>query len=303
MIEIENLTKSFKRKKQKEKFTAVDHVSFSIKQGEILGFIGKNGAGKTTTLKMLSGLILPDEGKATIDGYDIVNDNNILKNKIGLLAGEFVRSFYWRLNAKQNLKFFATLKNMKNPDNRIDELLEMFQLTQHANEPVMKFSTGMKHKLALCVGLLSDPPILFLDEPLSGIDPSTQYIIKKMIKNEFKNKTIIWASHNLYEVEEMCDRIALIHKGKIVFLDTPEALKQKYHSDYQKIIVSTNKPNILAYHIKAKSHNKVVEIKTNDIDKTLRDINKVTSKYNISIYDITTKRPSIEDIFMEVVND
>ena len=183
MIEIKGLTKVFKIHSQKdghrfEYFNALDGIDLSIKKGEIFGLIGPNGAGKTTTLKILSTLIIPDGGTAAIDGYDVVNDGDVVKTKIGLLVGEFTRSLYWRLSGIQNIKFFAKLRGMHKPNKRIDELIELFSLQDCKDEPVMKYSTGMKHKLALAVGLLNDPPVLFLDEPLTGIDPITTYEIK-----------------------------------------------------------------------------------------------------------------------------
>jgi len=224
MIVADNLTKTFTRKnkkgKKKERIVAVDHINLKINKGEIFGLIGPNGAGKTTTIKMLSTLILPDEGSITVNGFDVVHDAEKVRNNIGVLAGEFTRSLYWRLSGKQNLKFFANLRNMWNHDKRIDELIQLFGLKKQENELIMKYSTGMKHKLALAVALLNDPPILFLDEPLTGIDPVTSFQLKNLIKNMFRDKTIIWASHNLYEIEEMCDRIALINDGKIVLEGT-----------------------------------------------------------------------------------
>ena len=226
MLKIDNLTKRYKRqvKRKKTKFEgviAVDHINLHVKKGEIFGFIGPNGAGKTTTLKMLSTLIIPDEGTAIIGGHDILEHAHIVRKNIGLLAGEFVRSLYWRLSARQNLKFFANLRGIWNPDQRINYLLELFNLKNCEDELVMKLSTGMKHKLALAVGLIHDPPVLFFDEPLTGIDPVTTFELKKLIRSKFCDKTIIWASHNLYEIEEMCDRVAFIKSGRIVSDNSP----------------------------------------------------------------------------------
>lgn len=242
MIVLNNLTKTFTRKSflgKKEKIVAVDHLNLNINKGEIFGLIGPNGAGKTTTIKILSTLILPDEGTVTVNGYNVKKDAEKVRENIGVLAGEFTRALYWRLSGRQNLEFFANLRNMRNIDKRIDELLEMFDLKDYENDLIMKYSTGMKHKLALAVALLNDPPILFLDEPLSGIDPVTTFQLKNMIKNKFRDKTVIWTSHNLYEIEEMCHRIALINKGKIVLEGQPEELKKKIW-EYEKIAVRSN---------------------------------------------------------------
>jgi len=299
MIEVNNLTKTFTKKKKKSssgKIIAVDHISFDIKKGEIFGIIGPNGAGKTTTLKILSTLIIPDEGTATIDGFDVVKNPDAIKDKIGLLAGEFVRSFYWRLSAKQNLKFFAKLRSIKNPEQRINELIDMFHLKNHEDELVMKYSTGMKHKLSLALGLLHDPPVLFLDEPLTGIDPLTSFEIKDMIKNEFKEKTIIWASHNLYEVEEMCDRIALFNQGKIVVMGSPEELKKDCW-DHTKVLIISNKPEMFLSIPFSSMNENTVEIKAYDVKKTLIEISRIVQEKNIDIIEIQTIKPTLEDIF------
>jgi len=308
MIVVEDLTKTFKiriskNKGKYKKITAIDHLNLKIKKGEIFGLIGPNGAGKTTTLKILSTLILPDEGTATIDGYDIIKDADIVKTKIGLLAGEFTRSLYWRLSGIENLKFFAKLRGIRYPMERINELIKMFNLVEYENELVMKYSTGNKHKLALAMGLLSDPVVLFLDEPLTGIDPVTAFELKKIIKNEFKDKTIIWASHNLYEIEEMCDRIALINKGKIILEGEPEDLKKNYW-DHVKILINSDKPHVFAsLKDNVEIRGDIIEIKTYNIQKTFLDVMELVKTNNIEIKEIKTVRPSLEEIFMRQVKN
>jgi ABC-2 type transport system ATP-binding protein len=305
MIDAKNLTKSFKIKNSKDTpkytfITAVDHLDFNISKGEIFGIVGPNGAGKTTTAKILSTIILPDEGTATIDGYDVVQDADIVKDKIGLLAGEYARSLYWRISGIRNLEFFARLRGMRNAKDRIKELLEMFDLTDKQNELVMKYSTGMKHKLAFAVSLLHDPQVLFLDEPLTGIDPVTTHELKKLIKKEFSDKTIIWTSHNLYEIEEMCDRIALIDKGKIVLQGSPEALGRSFW-DHIKILVTSDNPGKFSYFDAVNLNNNTVEIKTRDVNKTISEISDFSRLNNIRIFDIKTIKPSLEEIFLEVM--
>ena len=301
MIVTKNLTKTFKKTK-KEKIIAVDHINLEIKKGEKIGLIGPNGAGKTTFLKILSTVILPDEGTAIIDGYDVVKDAKVIKNKVSLLAGEFVRSLYWRLSGRQNMKFFANLRNMWTPEKRIDELLELFNLKKMENELVMKYSTGMKHKLILAIGLLNDPPVIFLDEPLTGIDPVTANDIKKIIKNDFKDKTIIWTSHNLYEIEEMCDRITLINDGKITLEGTPEKLKQNYWG-YEKIMVICDNPKPFEILEKVEIKGNIAEIETRNINKILLEIMEIAKKEKINVKEIKTLKPTLEEIFMKVIKN
>ena len=307
MIVTSSLTKKYKKRKteedeEKKEIIALNNIDLDIKKGEIYGIIGPNGAGKTTLLKILSTLIIPDGGTATIDGYDVVKDAKIIKNKVSLLAGEFVRSLYWRLDGKSNMMFFANLRNMWDPEDRIDELIDLFGLRGFENELVMKYSTGMKHKLALAIGLLSDPPVIFLDEPLTGIDPGTAYDIKNLIRNEFKEKTIIWTSHNLFEMEEMCDRIALINKGNIDLEGTPGQLK-KNHWDYEKIMVISNNAKAFNSIKRVKIKDNIVEIETKDVNITFFEIMEIAKKNNIKIEEIKTLKPSLEDIFMKGVKN
>ncbi|MBU4293382.1 MAG: ABC transporter ATP-binding protein, partial [Actinobacteria bacterium] len=245
----------------------------------------------------LSTLILPDEGSIDINGYDVVRDAEKIRSNIGVLAGEFTRALYWRLSGRENLKFFANLRNMWDASQRINELIELFGLKKQENELIMKYSTGMKHKLALAVALLNDPPILFLDEPLTGIDPITSFQLKNLIKNKFRDKTIIWASHNLYEIEEMCDRIALINNGKIVLEGSPEELKKKPW-DYEKIVIVSDNPNAFTNINDAKIKNNVAEIKTKDVTNTLLEVSDIVQKKNIKVGEIKTLRPTLEEIFM-----
>lgn len=304
MIVAEKLTKRFwKRGKTRRKrglITAVDKISFEIKKGEIFGLIGPNGAGKTTTIKMLSTLILPDEGRATINGYDVVREPGKVKTRIGVLAGEFTRALYWRLSGKRNLEFFAKLRNIWNAHERIEELLSLFGLKKWENELIMRYSTGMKHKLALAIALLSDPPILILDEPLTGIDPLTAYDIKKLIKETFRDKTIVWTSHNLYEIEEMCDRLALINNGKIILEGSPAELKRDYW-DYGKIVIVSSSPE--AFSALGEREGESVIIKTKNTTKTFSEVLELTREKNVEIKEIKTLRPTLEEIFIRCVKN
>jgi ABC-2 type transport system ATP-binding protein len=200
------------------------------------------------------------------------------------------------------MRFFAKLRDMWNADKRIEELVELFGLKKWENELIMKYSTGMKHKLALAVALLTDPPILFLDEPLTGIDPITTYELKNLIKNGFKDKTIIWASHNLYEIEEMCDRIALINNGKIVLESSPEKLKKEYW-DYEKVMVVSNDASAFAELQDVEIRNNIAEVRTKDVTATVAEITDIARKKNVKIEEIKTLKPTLEEIFMHGVKN
>ncbi|RLF28897.1 MAG: ABC transporter ATP-binding protein [Thermoplasmata archaeon] len=296
IISIKNVTKQYKTKG--EYITAVDNLNLSIKKHEVFGLIGPTGAGKTTVIKMLSTLIIPDKGSITIDGYDVVREGNKIKRILGVLAGEFTRSLYWRLTGRQNLEFFAKLKNIWHPQERIDYLTELFDLKKWENKLVMRYSTGMKHKLAFAIALLNDPPILLLDEPLTGVDPITSYEIKKLIREDFREKTIMWASHNLYEIEEMCSRIGLLNHGKLVLEGSVEALKKKYWS-YERILLIVDRPQIFLEIDGAKITGKNrVEIKTDDVTATLKKIVDICIQNTVNIEEIKTVKPTLEEVFI-----
>jgi ABC-2 type transport system ATP-binding protein len=223
IIETHGLTKRFNG------FTAVDHVNFDVREGEIFGFLGPNGAGKSTTIRMLCTLTKPSEGTATIKGYDIVREAEQVRRIIGLVAEKLI--LYPYLTGAENLRFFGRLYGLRGRqlEERIEELLEMVLLTRFKDFPVGGYSGGMRQRLNIIRGLIHDPEILFLDEPTTMLDPQSVRFIRDLIK-ELKNrgKTIILTTHIMEEAEELSDRVGIIDHGKIIALDTPEDLKQRY---------------------------------------------------------------------------
>ena len=221
-IQAFSLTKHFWQRSgflKKRKITAVDNLNLEVSRGEIFGILGQNGAGKTTLIKMLCSLVLPDEGSALIDGYNLIKDENKIKSSIGLITSN-ERSFYQRLTGRQNLEFFGTLQNIppKILKQRIDEILYLVGLEKAANIWFQNYSAGMKQRLAICRGLLHNPDILFMDEPTSGLDPLAANKLCDFIKTQLsqsQGKTVIIATHQTQEAEKICDRIAIMHKGKI----------------------------------------------------------------------------------------
>ncbi|MGZ7210212.1 MAG: ABC transporter ATP-binding protein, partial [Methanobacterium sp.] len=218
-IELNNLTKKF------GDFTAVDNISLDVKEGEIFGFLGPNGAGKSTTIRVLCTLAQPTSGSATIADYDLINDSAKVREKIGLVAEKMI--MYDRLTAVENLRFFGKLYSIPKQklENRIDELLEMVDMQKWKNTQISKFSTGMKQRINVIRALLSEPKILFMDEPTLGLDPQTTFSIRD-ITREINNTgvTIILTTHDMTEAEALSDRVAIIDNGKIAALDTPENL-------------------------------------------------------------------------------
>ncbi len=204
---------------RKNYITVLSDVSIKIRKGEIYGLLGPNGAGKTTLIKILCALIYPTSGTVYLNGMDIAKQGDKIKKKIGYVLSD-ERSFYWRLTGRQNLKFFSILNNVsgKEAEERIDYLLEILDLGENADQMFRDYSTGMRRKLAIARGLMNRPEIIFMDEPSSGLDPIIAQKIRKLIKEKLvghEKKTVIYATHNLHEAEELCDSIAVIHKGKI----------------------------------------------------------------------------------------
>jgi len=225
-IETATLTKRF------NSFTAVDHVNLTVNKGEIYGFLGPNGAGKTTTIRMLCTLLTPSSGSAKVAGYDIVHQANEVRKKIGLVSEKLI--MYPRLTASENLMFFGSLYeiNQDSLRKRVDELLDMVQLTPFKDKPVGGYSSGMRQRLNVIRALLHDPEIVFMDEPTTALDPQSTRFVRDLIK-ELKEMghTIVLTTHVMEEADELSDRISIIDHGKIIATDTPQELKSKYNAD------------------------------------------------------------------------
>jgi ABC-2 type transport system ATP-binding protein len=223
IIQVRNLTKMF------NKFTAVDDVSFDVKKGEIFGLLGPNGAGKSTILRMLSTLAQPTRGTATIGGYDIVKNDNKVRQLIGIVSEKMI--MYNRLTAKENLWFFGSLFNIPKATltKRINELLDLVKLTDFKNKQVGTFSTGMRQRMNVVRALLNKPQVLYLDEPTLGLDPQSSVEIREFVKklNRENGTTVIVTTHMMVDADLMCDTIAIIDNGKIVALDTSANLKKQ----------------------------------------------------------------------------
>ena len=223
-FEVENLTKRFGG------LVAVDEVSFHIERDEIVGLIGPNGAGKTTLLKTLATLILPSKGCVRVAGHEVVAESGSVRRCIGLVTGE-ERSFYWRISGRKNLEFFAAFYSLPKrlARDRVEALIELLEISA-PDTMVGKYSSGMKQRLGLARCLLHDPPVLLMDEPTKSLDPGSAEQIRGLVKEHLclkEKKTIMWATHNLQEVEELCDRIGLIDQGRLVATGSMEELRIK----------------------------------------------------------------------------
>lgn len=227
-IEIVNLKKEFK--KGTKSFLALDNINLRIMDAELFCLLGPNGAGKTTLMKILSTIILPTTGCAFINGYNVVKEEEKVRSLIGLLSAD-ERSFYARLTLRQNLYFFASLYNLKpkQAKKRIEELISLLEIEVDIDKKFQECSTGIKQRLTVVRALLSNPKIIFIDELTKSLDPLVAQTIRKFVKEELvtrQKKTVLFATHNLKEAEELSDRLAIMDKGKILACGTIDELRQ-----------------------------------------------------------------------------
>jgi ABC-2 type transport system ATP-binding protein len=205
---------------QATKVDGLVDVTMEVPRGVIFGLLGPNGAGKTTLLKILAGLILPTRGSARVDGLDVATADRDVRRAIGFVTAD-ERSFYWRLSGEENLMFFARLYGLASAAarSRIADLVQSMDLQEVAARPFMDYSSGMKQRLAICRALLHDPPILCLDEPTRSLDPIAAKHLRRFVADRLhraRGKTIVLATHNLQEAEEMCQHLAVLHRGRVV---------------------------------------------------------------------------------------
>lgn len=235
MIEVKNLCKVFKNVK------AVDNISFQVKDGEIVGLLGENGAGKTTTLRLLATMLKPTDGTAIVNGFDINTEASDVRGETGILFGGEV-GLYDRLTGRENIRYFAELNGMsrKEADESIDSITKSLDMQEYIDRRVGKFSRGMKQKVAIARAIVHNPSILLFDEPTTGLDVTAARIVQDFIlKCKRDNKAIIFSSHTMSEVEKLCDRIIIIHKGSILEQGNVEQLKEKYrNTDMEEIFMT-----------------------------------------------------------------
>jgi len=219
MIQVNGLTKDYGARR------AIDNLTFDAEQGEIVGFLGPNGAGKTTTMRILTGYMPPTEGTATVAGYDIIEESLEVRRRVGYLP-ETV-PLYNDMTALEYLKFMADLRHIPDAEERAHETLENVNLADRANSYIGTFSKGMRQRIGLAQALIHRPEVLILDEPTIGLDPAQVVEMRKVIREIGKDRTVLLSTHILSEAQQVCDRVLIINKGRIVTEDTPENLQSR----------------------------------------------------------------------------
>lgn len=222
-VSVRNLTRRF------GDFIAVDDISFDVKQGEIFGFLGANGAGKTTTIRMLTGLLKPSSGQGSVGGWDIISEYEKIKSRIGYMSQRF--SLYDDLKVSENLFFFGGVYglNAAQVRARIKTLDSRLSLSEMGNRKTVSLPLGFKQRLALACAILHKPPILFLDEPTGGVDPIARRYFWDLISDLAAAGTTVFVTTHYMEEAEYCHRLSIMHKGRIIEIDSPDGIKKKYH--------------------------------------------------------------------------
>ena len=300
-IKISNLTKTF------NKLVAVDNLSLEINKGEIFGILGPNGAGKTTTINMISGLLAPTDGDISIFGK--LSNESILKTRIGYCPQENI--FWPKLTCYEQLWFMGKMYDLSNNTlkNSIDKLLNFMALQEKRNVYAHKLSGGMKRRLNICLALINDPEILILDEPEAGLDPQSRLLVRSFIQSLKKSKTIILTTHNMDEADRLSDRVAIIDKGKLLQLDTPEKLKKLIGTgDVLEIELNTEDKRkiskivqvLSAFCEKIKVHENNLLIQSINIIDLIPKITGEVSKLKVSISKFVIRKNTLEDVFIHL---
>ena len=299
IITTSNLTKKF------NDFLAVDHISFSVKKGEIFGFLGPNGAGKTTTIKMLTTLLYPSEGSATLSGFDISKKRDDVRQNIGVVFQE--PALDTELTGTENLDFHARmycLSKDKRKD-RINEVLELVDLLDKKDILVKNYSGGMKRRLEIARGLMHCPIVLFLDEPTLGLDSQTRRAIWEYIKkmNAEEQTTIFLTTHYMDEADYLCDRVGIIDKGKILVIDTIQNLKNAVGNDV--ITLSCSQLPTLKKRLEeedwiknSKQHDTQLLLGVEKGEEKIPVIFEIATKLHVKIQSISVRKPTLDDVFL-----
>lgn len=299
-ITVKNLTKIYGEQR------AVNDISFSIQQGEIVGFLGPNGAGKSTTMKMITGYLEPSAGDINVSGVDVKKAPFDAKKKIGYLPES--NALYYDMYVREYLGFIADVHKTNNKQQAINQVIEQVGLTPESKKRVGQLSKGYKQRVGLAAALLHNPEVLILDEPTSGLDPNQIIEIRNVIKEQGKDKLVLFSSHILQEVEAICDRVIIINKGKIVADDKLSNLHQRSSASLVRVqFKEALEQEWLRRLNGVKSVNKIDtytwSLETNDPDTVRTELKKLERENGLDIVSLQSENQSLEDIFRSLTGN
>ena len=299
-IEVSNLTKIYGQQK------AIDNISFKIDKAEIVGFLGPNGAGKSTTMKIITGFLEADKGNAFVSGLNVRSNKLETKKKIGYLPEG--NPLYYEMYVREYLEFIANVHQIKNIKNRIEEVIALTGLSVESKKKIGQLSKGYKQRVGLAAALIHDPEVLILDEPTSGLDPNQIVEIRDVIKNLGKNKTVLFSSHILQEVEAICDRVIIINKGNIVADDQLSNL-QKANKNSHAVIVQFKEAvdrTLLENLMEVKSVQQLPsgnwQLATDNPESVRKQLFELSLQHNLNIVSLQSESHSLEEIFRNLTN-
>ena len=282
---------------------AVDHISFEVHAGEIVGFLGPNGAGKSTTMKMITGFLRPDEGQITVCGIPVEGEAIATKKKIGYLPE--LNPLYHEMYVREYLGMMAGLHKLKAPAERIEAVIQLTGLTPEAHKEIGQLSKGYKQRVGLAAALLHDPEVLILDEPTTGLDPNQIVEIREVIRGLGKNKTILFSTHILQEVEALCERVIVVNKGKIVADDSIGNLKKQPSSSsirvgFKEEVSKEALSAIAGVRSVTQLGAMEWELETTDPDALSKELMGFALQHNLNIVSLHTQTRRLEDIFRDL---
>lgn len=313
----DTLIKTITRKKGDE-LTALYNVSIDVQKGEIVGILGPNGAGKTTLIKIMAGLLMPDEGRASVNYYDVIQNREKVRTSVNLLRNDGWLMFDYKLTVYNNLKYWGIVQGLSWNEikPKIREALEIVGLEDKINEYPERLSAGMRQKMCLALCLLSDRPVYLMDEPTANIDPYSANFIREFVRNELagRGKTVLLATHNFWEAEMICDKIAILMKGCIVLFDRTEAIKRRRKGGYILIDVQDISDKLIddlsALHfvksvfsgcVRGARGKERYQLEIHgDVEEHLHELLEVCFAHT-EVLSMETKNPSLNDIFMEMM--
>lgn len=294
-IEVNKLTKIYGNQK------AVDDISFKVEKGEIVGFLGPNGAGKSTTMKMITGYLQPDDGEAIVSGIPVSSSPIETKKRIGYLPE--ANALYYDMYVREYLQFIAEVHHVKDGQSRIEEMIKLTGLTVESNKKTGQLSKGYKQRVGLAAALIHDPEVLILDEPTSGLDPNQIMEIREVIRMQGKNKTVLFSSHILQEVEAICDRVIIINKGKIVADDQLSNLQQLNQNKHIVIVrFGESVDHLLLENIRDVENIQnpqpgMYKLSTQNPDAVKKQLLELSLKYGFNIVSLQSESQRLEEVF------